>query len=128
MPQDPDGLIPARIGHAVMLEADGTQLRLAALDFALRYPPKQSAERVTEVAATYLAFLQGDSNVGSTDTMVNVRDAEILLHQYSEWLDADLGALQLATEAGEPSHDNLVASFLAQRNPNSIPYLGDPRP
>jgi hypothetical protein len=60
MPQDPDSLIPGRF---VSLEADDTNVRLAALDFALRYPPVNgdvSAAATIADASAYLAFLQGE--------------------------------------------------------------------
>jgi hypothetical protein len=52
----------------VTLEADDSQLRLAALDFALRYPPVNgdvSAVDAVADAEAYLAFLKGDVIDGS---------------------------------------------------------------
>jgi hypothetical protein len=70
MPQDPDGLIPGRVGHFVELEPDDIQLRLAALDFALRYPPSVGdviAPDVVARATAFLAFLQGNSGSNPDD-------------------------------------------------------------
>jgi hypothetical protein len=62
--QDPDGLIPGRVGHMVTLEGDDTQIRLAALDFALRYPPVDgdvNAAAAIADASAYFAFLKGET-------------------------------------------------------------------
>lgn len=50
-------------------------------------------------------------------------EAATLLHQYSEWLDGQ----GLTPDDGNDgrSHDDLVAAFLASRDPAALPLLRD---
>jgi hypothetical protein len=79
MPQDPDELRAVEMptypafGHGKVVELpppvqmighSPTDLRISALDFAMRYPPADAnmdAGQVVSDAEMYLAFLQGNS-------------------------------------------------------------------
>lgn len=49
---------------------------------------------------------------------VELKAAESLLMQYSEWIDCEVD-----WENTSLTHDDLIKAFLAQRNPKALPWV-----
>lgn len=55
------------------------------------------------------------------DWVVDENTAKALLMQYSEWLDVE--AVQVNGEHDGSTHEDLVAEFIAHRNPDARPKV-----
>lgn len=75
-------------------------------------PSKHAGEVLVKVVPDMTGFTE------AIDTALKAMGAETLLHQYSEWLDADQ---HLIKDGDERTHDDLVKQFLEQRDKNARP-------
>jgi hypothetical protein len=56
-----------------------------------------------------------------TDWVVDAGTAEVLLMQFSEWLDVE--NIQIHNDDDQRTHEDLVCEFIAQRNPQAYPKV-----
>jgi hypothetical protein len=65
---------------------------------------------------------QQQMEMNAMDWTIDLNTAEVLLMQYSEWLDGE--SIQLHDDAADGrTHEDLVKEFLTQRNPQARPKV-----